>query len=495
MQQERDLEDLRATLAQLRELKDWTQEDLARASGITASAICEYETGKRALTERSLARLVAAFGLSRPLFDVLCGLTRAARAAMSHGGVPPAGVSQEEIADLAQGAGREVHELLQTTLPVALAGLAAAWEAGSNAAWTAEDRLAAPGLRASLAPFSAAERKGLVQAGRRFRSWALAELCCAESVQVAADDPGKAVELAELALHIADRCPGDPLSRSSLRSYVLAFLGNARRVLGDLVAAREAFALSRETWPANGGCGNGILDPSRRFELEASMLRSERRNVDALALLDQALAICPPGSVARILAKRAKVLEELDDYEAAVATLQEAITLADDSEPRLPLVLRFNLAENLHQLGRHAEAEPMLPEVRALVDRLDNALDRIRLRWLEGRIAAAMGRLDEATIALREVRDAFVVRGIAYDAALATLELAALLAEQGRTAEVKALAAETAPIFAAQRVERERLGALTLFRQAAAEERLTAALARQLLGDLRRPRRLARAGD
>jgi len=79
-----------------------------------------------------------------------------------------------------------------------------------------------------------------------------------------------------------------------------------------------------------------------------------------------------------------------------------------------------------------------------------------------------------------------VARKIAYDAALATLELAVFLAAQGRTAEVKELAAETAPIFKAQCVERERLGALTLFRQAADEERLTAALARRLVREFKR---------
>jgi hypothetical protein len=84
------------------------------------------------------------------------------------------------------------------------------------------------------------------------------------------------------------------------------------------------------------------------------------------------------------------------------------------------------------------------------------------------------------------VRDEFVARKIAYDAVLATLELAVFLAEQGRTAEVKELAAETAPIFKARRVERERLGALTLFRRAADEERLTAALARRLVREFKR---------
>ena len=140
----------------------------------------------------------------------------------------------------------------------------------------------------------------------------------------------------------------------------------------------------------------------------------------------------------------------------------------------------------LADLGRHAEAEPLLPEVQALAARTGNDLDGVRLRWLEGRIAAGLGRKEEGVRLLSEVRAQLVQREIAYDTGLVTLELAALLAELGRTAEVQALARETETIFKSQQVERERLGALRLFCQAAVKEKLTAGLARQLMAELRK---------
>ena len=81
----------------------------------------------------------------------------------------------------------------------------------------------------------------------------------------------------------------------------------------------------------------------------------------------------------------------------------------------------------------------MLPPVSALAARLGNGLDLLRVSSLQGQIAAGLGRTDEAVTTLAGVRDEFLELGIVYDAALATLELAVVLAEQGRTAEVREL--------------------------------------------------------
>ena len=83
------------------------------------------------------------------------------------------------------------------------------------------------------------------------------------------------------------------------------------------------------------------------------------------------------------------------------------------------------------------------------------------------------GRRAGAIAALTQVREEFLSRSIAYDAALATLELAVLYLEEGKTTEVKALAREMAPLFQAQRVERETLAARKLFRDAAEQEEFT----------------------
>ena len=74
-----------------------------------------------------------------------------------------------------------------------------------------------------------------------------------------------------------------------------------------------------------------------------------------------------------------------------------------------------------------------------------------------GRIAAAAGDEEAAIRFLSEACREFAERGIWYDAALVSLELAAVHAEAGRTAEVKLLARHLVPIFRAQDVHREAL--------------------------------------
>jgi len=59
---------------------------------------------------------------------------------------------------------------------------------------------------------------------------------------------------------------------------------------------------------------------------------------------------------------------------------------------------------------------------------------------------------------------------------LATLEIAVLLLDHRRTAEVRELAEQSKRIFDPQGVAREALATLEVFREAAAREALTAAL-------------------
>ncbi|HEV7519261.1 MAG TPA: hypothetical protein VGR07_23475, partial [Thermoanaerobaculia bacterium] len=75
-------------------------------------------------------------------------------------------------------------------------------------------------------------------------------------------------------------------------------------------------------------------------------------------------------------------------------------------------------------------------------------------------------------------------------AALVSLDLAVLYANEGRTQELKRLAAELMPIFESRDVHREAIAALVMFQHAAEEERLTAQLAENLAASLRRERRI-----
>lgn len=98
----------------------------------------------------------------------------------------------------------------------------------------------------------------------------------------------------------------------------------------------------------------------------------------------------------------------------------------------------------------------------------------------------ALGRLDEAEAAYREVQQDFLKHGVLYSVALVSLDLALLLAGQGRTEELKSLAAELTAVFSAQEVHREATAALVLFQRACEEERVTAELITRLAALLKR---------
>ncbi len=155
-------------------------------------------------------------------------------------------------------------------------------------------------------------------------------------------------------------------------------------------------------------------------------------------------------------------------------------------------MLRAQLLVNLCHLGHAAAAEQGFPEVKALALKLGNHLDQLRVKWLEGKIAAGLGRSGDAIIALAEVRSEFLALDIAYDTALVTLELAEVHASLGHTAAVKRLAQQSVPIFEAQGVHQEARRALALFSQAADEERVSAELVQRVVTYLYRSRYDAR---
>jgi hypothetical protein len=87
----------------------------------------------------------------------------------------------------------------------------------------------------------------------------------------------------------------------------------------------------------------------------------------------------------------------------------------------------------------------------------------------------------EAERLYREVRDEFAARGIGFDAALVTLDLAMAYAKEERTAEMQALALEMIPIFEAQDIHREALAALAVFKQAAIHEQASVAFVKRVV--------------
>lgn len=330
------------------------------------------------------------------------------------------------------------------------------------------------------------EQWAVVHAARAYQSWALMERVCEESVAQASRNLERAAALARLAREIAERVRGPEGWRNRVRGHAMAFEPNVLRVRGDLKAARVGIEEAKRLW-LSGEDPDGVLDPGRVLELEASLCRAQRRFEEALALLDEALGVsrCP----ARVLINKGFTLEVLGEYQGSVDALLQAAPLLDpECDPRLWYQHRFNLAVNLCHQARYREAADLVHLIRDTATSLRDEVFLIRLTWLEGRIAGGLGRLEEALILLEQSRHAFSVRKMSYDVALSLLETAALLLAQGRASEVKELAHELAPLFESQGVHRESLAALRIFYEASEREEVSGELTRRILGFLYRAR-------
>lgn len=460
-------------LAVLRAALGLEQKDVSLRSRVTAGAISETEQGKRKPEPETIDRLLEALRGSP---------TNTQRADWFI----------QAVSGDTEGFGRLMEEAGR-----AVVGLGFAVEDQARTRIAQRAALARPAERSEalqqdwneLQSFAVEDLRKIIEDCPELQAPALWGILCEESAKVARTDVAQAIDLARLALDLAGWMPLAAASqRPAYQGGALAYLANVVRVQGQLTRAEKTFQESDALLQAGNPAGSAI-DGSRILVLRASLLFDQRHLSDALALLDHALEMVPrgPAARARILIKKAKVYEELKQPEVALDFLEQAEPLlAQDPEPVLVHIQRTNVLVNLLALGHAEEAERRLGEVQALAAELGNDLDRLRLRWLEARLDAALGRRLAAIDKMREVRAGFQARRIPFDTALATLELSALLLEQGATAEVKELAAEMLATFAEQEVRQEAEKALRIFCEAAIQETATVELVRRVLGEVER---------
>ncbi len=330
-----------------------------------------------------------------------------------------------------------------------------------------------------LAEMPASVRVEVVRTSPEYQGWALCERICQESVTEASRNVERAAGLARLALEVAERIPGPEDWRSRVRGYAAAHVANAIRVAGDLNAADTALDEAKQLWQA-GSDPASVLDPGRLFDLEASLRRDQRRFEEALAALDAAISV--GRSPERVLIQKGFTLEVMAEYKRSVETLLQAAPLVErHGDPRLLYMLRFNLAVNFCHTGRYREAIALVEQVREMATSRGDEIEVLRVIWLDGRIAAGMGRNTEARSLLTHARRGFAARRMGYDVALALLEEAVLLLEEGQPQEVKKLSRGLATVFKSNGMHREALAALRLFQEAAERETATADLVRRVL--------------
>lgn len=461
-----------------RSFKEWNQATMAQEAGIDPSQYCRYEQGERVPSPRIRKQIATALGVDASFLEWFLPRCRNIRLAFERaiGGAEEEG--EREIGSLPQLHGEVTSAVVEAATPFLLE----LDHPGDGHVPSSQDRSWAEQVWERMKPLTGEDQALFVEILQDERSWALAERLCEESTAAAADRGVEALRLAQLAVHVADKCHGPESRRLHIRAYCQDFDANSIRVCGNLPAARAAFEKADELWKRSEGSDlANLLDANRRLDLKASLLRKEGQWVESLALLDSAMKNAKTGHArCRLLLMKATTFNQMGAYDQALSTLHQIKPLIElQSEQRLVFLHDFTLTVCLCHLGRYTDAEPLLGKIRALAG--ENELDRVRVRWLEGRIWEGLGSREDALAALSEVREYFQKEEIDYDFALVTLELAVLHLEEGRTARVRELAEEMLWIFQRQKVHKEALAALMLFRRAAQLEEAQAEWTRRLV--------------
>lgn len=191
----------RLALALLRASRLWDQADLARAARIAPSQLSIYERGERATPREVLERAAEAAGFPVYLLDPMLSAIRSFRVA-ARGRFRPdraaAATLAAEMIALSQEAVDQILAPLAPPLHPEPVGLEELW--------------------ANLEGSTAAERRMLVEDLEEYWSAELCQRVAAESLRKAPDDPREALELAELAVLIADRLPEEDPERPRLQA-------------------------------------------------------------------------------------------------------------------------------------------------------------------------------------------------------------------------------------------------------------------------------------
>ncbi len=448
-------------------LLGWNQGKFARALGVSRNTLHRIEKGLSELSDEKQEAAKAILEITPEEFEAAVHLATLIFERRNAGIAPPApGSRRARLAKQFEAAVRDGRAFLDSKV---------------RAIEVAEAKEEAERLWKELATRPQKERLLRVETCDEFLTPAFIARLCDESVNAAAKRASEAVDLADLALKVAERAPGTEAQRAGRLVQAWAFFGNARRVNNEPGEADLAFGSSREMRLQGVGEEPELFDPARPLDLEASLRRDQGRFAEASVLLDEALRSCWPSARPRILLNRALALEQEGKPEDALAVLAEARPAIERGEggARNRLMLLCNVVKCLVLLERGAEAEARLPEIRTLAAEIGNDLDRLRLRVLGGEILGLTGRPAEALAELEAARRDFANRSLPADSAVVGLSEAVILLGEGCNAEVRALARLMRPAFDAIGLERESLATVRLFLEAVERDAATVALARE----------------
>jgi tetratricopeptide (TPR) repeat protein len=266
------------------------------------------------------------------------------------------------------------------------------------------------------------------------------------------DDPQEMLELANYATFLSDHLGSerhDPRKLTDLRCRAWAALGNAYRVNDDLQSAK--WALGRAVELLLLGTGDQRL-AAYLLDFQASLSCAQRDFPFAFEALDAVYAIYrrvgEDHLAGRALISKGLYTGYANDHDGAIRLLSEGLAMIDYvRDPELALFAIHNIAWFLMETGRFRKARNVVWEHRWRYDRHGGQIDRVKLRWLQGRIDGGLEKLEDAEKGLKEARRGLEGAGLRYHFALAGLDLGSILMRRQHLEEARTVVLDATSVF------------------------------------------------
>jgi tetratricopeptide (TPR) repeat protein len=346
--------------------------------------------------------------------------------------------------------------------------------------------VSASALLAEISELPRSEQIQRVNAGGPYATPAVVRELIDRSHALRYHNPEEMLHLAKLAKIAAESCTaafaGGELKLADLRARAWGAYGNALRVGSRPHEADAAFAAARDQQQ------RGTNDPVLRawlLERITPLLTFQGRLNEAIEMCEEAGRIYQELEESHLLAvtlvQKAIAALYSGQSELAVRTLNQAIPLIDQEEdPHLLLAACHNLIRCYMDLDRPDQALMLYNETRELHQEFSDPLIRLRVTWQEALLLRDLGHLRAAETALIHARKGYLEKGLSYEVALVSLDLATVYVKLGLVQEVKKTVLATVPIFHALRVKVEILAALLQLQKVADQEQQALELIRSL---------------
>lgn len=287
------------------------------------------------------------------------------------------------------------------------------------------------------------EQRPALAASHEFRNLRLVDLLLEESHDRLPSEPVWAEELAALAFAVAAQGhePAPARRVDDARAQASVLTGAARRLAGDLKGAEQAFsrAAAHLTGPADS-------PESALYCQQLAVLRHDQeRDGEATSLLWRAALIYNQGAdvleEGACLAELGLLFVADDQVDRAILPLARAGEVLDlYPDPSLTVLARLGLAFCHARLGEADKAQRLVKSARARYGRVAESSPRLaHVAWIEGKVAALTGNLEDAPGLLDTARKAFVRQEKLYETAFAGLDLAGVLARKGQLESLRFL--------------------------------------------------------